>query len=301
MYSFRQAHKEDFEAISTLIASQNKYPETHCIHSDTGGDAQTILGEMNRLAGDDELRLVMSSVDGRLSGVLGCEFDLELGRGWLRGPFIVDSTADWSETAATLYDELLAVLPSSIHQLDTFLDIANTRGNDFYLSRGFKRIRLVHVYECPPPENDNQGSDQCEPLSLPDTEKFVVLHDSIFPGTYATGQRILDKMDGRHQVFVCRQEEEIIGYCCANIDDDTGEGAFDFLGVREDFRGRGIGRKLMQSALHWFFEVKKLPKVILVVHDDLANARSLYESVGFRLKYTGVHNRKSWELYLLFR
>ncbi len=32
----------------------------------------------------------------------------------------------------------------------------------------------------------------------------------------------------------------------------------------------------------------------LTVNDNLTNARSLYEKVGFRLQYTGVHTKKLW-------
>ncbi|PKN99343.1 MAG: hypothetical protein CVU42_08815 [Chloroflexi bacterium HGW-Chloroflexi-4] len=288
----QKAQLSDFEAIAKTIASQNQTPETHCIHSDTGQDTQNILGEMIRLDAEGEICFVTASVDGQVTAAMGCEFDLELGRGWLRGPFVAAGLDDWSATAARLFDGLLKVLPESIRQLDTYLNIKNIRGNTFYLSRDFERIRLVQVYECLPPQTNCHPGDGCEPLTREAPQGFIELHDMIFPGTYATGQRILDKIDERHQVFVYRNNGAIIGYCCANIDEDTGEGALDFLGVREDARGKGIGRLLVQTALHWFFEVKKLPKVILVVHDDLSNARSLYESVGFKLKYTGVHNRK---------
>ncbi len=291
----RLAQKGDFEAISTLIASQNKSPETHCIHSDTGGDEKCILGELNRLAGDDEIRLVMSSVNGHVSGVLGCEFDLELKRGWLRGPFIVEPLTDWQAMATLLFEELLNTLPVAIHQLDTFLDIANNRGNSFYFNRGFEQLRLVHVYVCPPPRKPVLVEERCMLLHPRQAKKFVELHDSVFPGTYATGQRILDKLDYLHRVFVYGKDDEVTGYLYAIIDDDTGDGSVEYVGVHEEARGKGIGRLLLQNALQWLFEVKKVPQTMLVVNDNLGNARSLYESVGFRLKYSGVHNRKIWE------
>lgn len=290
----QKARKEDFEAISALIAAQNKNPDTHCIHSETGLDAQSICNEMIRLDADSEICFVMTPVDGLVTSAMGCEFDVELGRGWLRGPFIVDCKADWNTTAVTLYERLLDVLPEPIHQLDTFLNIENQRGNAFYLQHDFRQLRLVHVYECQHPENHLKPSELCETLNPKQAQSFVELHNTIFPGTYADGQRILNKLDDQHQIFVWCQGNELMGYLYAAIDDDTGDGSIEYIGVREDSRGKGIGRQLLQTAMHWLFEVKQVPNVILVVNDDLANARSLYESVGFRLKYTGVHNRKSW-------
>ncbi|MHB8136476.1 MAG: GNAT family N-acetyltransferase [Anaerolineaceae bacterium] len=288
----RCAQKADFEAISKIIALQNQKPETHCIHSDTGEDAQIILGELIRLDAEGEICFFTASMDGRLMGVMGYELDEELGRGWLRGPFIADDRKDWTASADQLFDGLLDSLPESIRQLDTYLNIENLRGNNFYLGRAFKRLRLVHVYECLPSQKTIAPFDPYELLLPGEAQEFVGLHDTLFPGTYATGQRILEKIDGQHQVFVYKNGNEIMGYLYTVIDEDTADGSIEFIGVREDARGKGIGRQLLQTALHWLFEIKLVPKVMLVVNDDLSNARSLYESVGFRLKYTGVHNRK---------
>jgi ribosomal protein S18 acetylase RimI-like enzyme len=120
------------------------------------------------------------------------------------------------------------------------------------------------------------------------------LHDLVFPRTWATGQRIWDKLDDDHRVFVYPHGDELQGYVYAVIEEDTGNGSVELIGVQERARGKGIGRQLLQAALHWLFEVKKVPQTLLVVNDNLTNARGLYESVGFRLKYTGVHTRKEW-------
>jgi ribosomal protein S18 acetylase RimI-like enzyme len=288
----RQAHKADFELISKLIAFQNKNPETQCIHSYTGDSDQSIYSEIVRLDLSSGICFVMAFQADRLVGVLGSELDEELGRGWLRGPFIVENTADWNATASALLQGLLDILPASIHRLDSFLNIANTRGNDFYLNHGFKQLRLVHVYVTAPPESPLIHASTCQTLQPHQAQNFIDLHQTLFPNTYATGQRILDKLGDQHQVFVYPQGSEILGYVYAAIEEDSGDGSLEFVGVREDARGRGIGRQLLQTALQWLFEVKKVPQTILVVNDNLANARSLYESVGFRLKYTGVHTRK---------
>ena len=290
----KSANKEDFKIISKLIADQNKNPETHCIQSDTGDDYQSIQNEMDRLDLTSGIRFVIAFQNSRLIGTLGCELDEELGRGWLRGPFVIANTDEWENVAAALFQGLQNTLPATIHWLDSFLNIANERGNHFYLTNGFKQLRLVHVYVAGTPENLPGLSDPCEALNSNQTDKFVTLHESIFPRTYATGQRILDKLGDHHQVFVYTRADEILGYLYAAIDEESGGGSIEFLGVREDARGKGIGRQLLQTALHWLFEINKVPQVTLVVNDNLTNARSLYESVGFRLKYTGVHTRKEW-------
>jgi hypothetical protein len=46
--------------------------------------------------------------------------------------------------------------------------------------------------------------------------------------------------------------------------------------------------------MDWLFSVKSVAQVGLTVSDDQVNARSLYEKVGFAIKYTGLSARKEW-------
>jgi len=292
--SIRAAKAEDFETISKLIADQNKNPETHCIQSDTGNNYQSIQNEIIRLASEAGICFIMAFHNGELIGTLGCELDQELGRGWARGPFIISKTNEWEKVASALLQGLQNTLPSTIHWLDSFLNIANERGNKFYFAHGFQQLRLVHVYVAKAFENPLGNLSTCKPIDPLQAQNFVALHESIFAQTYTTGQRILNKLDNNHQVFVYTQGDEFLGYLYASIEEDTGDGSVEFIGVQEDARGKGIGRQLLQTALQWLFEGKKVHQAILVVNDNLTNARSLYESVGFRLKYTGVHARKEW-------
>jgi len=290
----KQAGRDDFGPIAKLIAAQNKNPETHCIQSDTGAEPQSVENEMLRLASESAICFVTAIQNDVLAGAMGCEFDEELGRGWARGPFIVAGTGDWEATANALLEGLQKILPSTIHWLDSFLNIANQQGNNFYLSHGFKQLRLVHVYTSNTFAGKFERSSSCAPLTPLRAQDFIALHDSIFPQTYASGQKIFEKIDGDHQVFIYSQDDEILGYLYAAIDEDSHEGSVEFVGVREDARGKGVGRILLQTALTWLFQEKQVNQAILVVNDNLTNARSLYERVGFQLKYTGVHTRKEW-------
>lgn len=297
--TIKKASAADFAAIAQVIADQNKHPEKHCIQSDTGPDARSIQNELARLDATGSICFVLALQNGTMVGVLGCELDEELGRGWVRGPFVLAEPGAWEDIACALLDGLQAALPAAIHWLDSYLNIANERGNQFYAAHGFKQLRLAHVYEAHPYGTtafDRLAGNAwgCAPLDPLQVQAFVTLHHQVFPRTYATGQRIVDALDGNHQVFIYTEGDELLGYVYTAIDEDSGEGSVEFIGVREDARGKGAGRKLLRTALDWLFETKKVPQAVLVVNDDLSNARSLYESVGFCLKYTGVHARKEW-------
>ena len=77
----QKAQPEDFLAIARLIAEQNKPPERHCIHSDSGEEGeQAIYQEMLRLDATAELCFVVARQAGQIVGALGSEVDEEAGR-----------------------------------------------------------------------------------------------------------------------------------------------------------------------------------------------------------------------------
>jgi ribosomal protein S18 acetylase RimI-like enzyme len=284
-----EASREDFPAIARLLAEQNETPESQCLHSGEG--YESILQTMIKWDEVSEIRFVVAVQNGRLVGVLGCEFDEELGRGWLWGPFAL--TADWKGLATDLLEQLLAILPAAIRRLDFFVNQVNQRAYRFYLAQGFQEPEVSHVYVAERHQTVPLLLDACRPLQPAQSGCFRALHDAIFPNTYYTGQDILDQLDADHRIFVAVQGEDLLGYVYAILD-ESGEGYIEFLGVQADARGRGLGKRLLLTALYWLFEVRDVSTVGLTVSDDQNNARSLYKKVGFRIKYTGLSARKGW-------
>jgi ribosomal protein S18 acetylase RimI-like enzyme len=283
----REAGRANFPAIARLISRQNQAPDLQCIHSGEG--YASILQTMIKWAEASEFCFAIALQDSQLVGALGCEFDESLGRGWLWGPFVL--TANWNELAVNLWHELLAILPPAIRRLDFFVNEANQRAYKYYLDLGFSKTKVSHVYVAPSPPMPLLVPEPCPPLEPALAAAFAGLHDLVFPNTYYTGAGILEQLDGEHQVFVCTRGDEVVGYVYAIVDEGF-EGYVEFLGVRSDKRGQGLGKQLLLTALDWLFWVKHVPQIGLTVADDQANARSLYEKVGFRIKYTGLSARK---------
>jgi len=294
--ALRLAEERDLAALAALIAGQNRNPETQCIHSETGESEQAVYEEIASLHGNGELCFVLAHDADRLVGALGSELDEEMGRGWLRGPFVLANGQAWENTAAALLDALLACLSPSIRRLDSFLNAANERGNAFYQARGFSRVTLVHVYSVPAPAAAGPPVPGVLALQAgaPLAPSFAALHDATFPETWITGQGLLARLGSDYHAFVHARDGQVVGYLVASLEVGSGEGIVDFIGVSPDARRQGIGRGLLQSAQRWFFQEKGVARVNLVVSDDKVDARTLYESVGFARRYTGVHTRKDW-------
>ena len=116
-------------------------------------------------------------------------------------------------------------------------------------------------------------------------DAFKQLYDALFPKAYYSADRVL-QMDSHH-VLVLAEGARVLGFAVASTEDGEA-GEVQFLGVAEESRGQGYGRRLLLSAVDWLLDEAGVSRVTLNMGDELVHARGLYESVGFRLRFTGV-------------
>jgi len=77
-------------------------------------------------------------------------------------------------------------------------------------------------------------------------------------------------------------DEGIIGHMILRFTDDTLETLrFGFVIVDDSKRGRGYGKKMLELALKYAFEILKANRVSLGVFDNNPNAFYCYKSTGF--------------------
>lgn len=272
---------DDFAALAEIIAAQNSQPATQCIHS--GDIAEAIAAEMNRLHDEGHFAMLQTEQDGNLVGLLGGELDENMAFLW--GPFVLNS--DWDGITSALWQQWQASLPEAITGQAAFLHVKNERGRAFYHARGFVEKQIAHIYVAPRPEQILPPSPQVRLFEERDAAAFNRLHDLIFTGTFETADKAIAAINEDRHIFVYPEGDTILGYCYA-ASDSQGEGYIEFIGVDEAARGKGVGKQLLLTALHWLFAAKNMPQVGLTVLDYRTNAQKLYEAVGFELLYTGV-------------
>ncbi|HNB53703.1 MAG TPA: GNAT family N-acetyltransferase [Anaerolineales bacterium] len=294
MLMIRLATPADFPALATFIETHNQNPSTHCIQSSTGEGAENLREEIEKLHSAGEMMYVLAEEADQLLGVLGCECAVSERRGWVRGPLIAPSAEPGPEAfpalAGRLFDAMSHALPAEIVFLDTFLNVENHRGQTFYTSLGFWVRSHHHVYVAPRPEQPKTPRLVCAPMPPAQLPVVQALHNTVFPGI-RTGEDVLQGLDEDHRVWVYAPEGDVMGYVFAVIESWAEGGYVEFLGVREDARGKGVGAALLATALHWCFAERGVPEVGLTVEDGNVNARSMYERAGFRLKYSGINQR----------
>lgn len=79
--------------------------------------------------------------------------------------------------------------------------------------------------------------------------------------------------------IVIASEESDVGYCISTINSD-GMGEIDSLYIKEEYRCKGLGRKMVKLALQWLNDNNVQRKIVVVLEGNNA-AIEFYRSLGF--------------------
>ena len=251
--AFRVAQRDDYKELASWLVAMGQPPEQQCLHTWSGQSADALWGQLLDYWDASELCYVVAWQDGRLVGAMGSEYDQELERGWLHGPHAAPE--DWDAIATALFTRALAELPGCIRQLDAYLNIENVRGRRFYARQGFtERESLSHEFWLTPADRVVSGDRRCRLLGRQHEASFKRLYRALFPTAYYTGERVLEMIGQSHQVLVVAQGDEVLGFAVVSVDESLSMGEIQFLGVREEHRRQGVGRRLLLAAIDWLLD-----------------------------------------------
>jgi ribosomal protein S18 acetylase RimI-like enzyme len=261
------------EEVARFIAERNCQPAQHIGY--LGEDPAAVAAELRELD-DDPLFAVAhdgAGEDAVLCGLLCADWDLEIGRVWLHGPW-----APNRQLMDLLYRALSAHLPAGADGHELFCDVANTAVVDFADRHGFAPHGWQAILRF-----TREQLDSLPPVRLPALapqlhDQFADLHDRAFPGTYAPARALLADPP---PILVETDGATLLGYAVLKLRPEYVDAQIEYLAVTESARGRGVGARLVAAALHEAFTDERYPVMDLVV--DNPAARRLYERAGFRL------------------
>jgi ribosomal protein S18 acetylase RimI-like enzyme len=81
-------------------------------------------------------------------------------------------------------------------------------------------------------------------------------------------------------IFIAESDGHMVGYITTRIDREAGKGRIPNLAVVEEFRGQGLGRKLIEHALD-YFRAEKLEFAVIETMAQNAIGQHLYPACGF--------------------
>ncbi|MDA8346892.1 MAG: ribosomal protein S18-alanine N-acetyltransferase [Thermaerobacter sp.] len=118
-----------------------------------------------------------------------------------------------------------------------------------------------------------------EEMRLPDVEQVLVTERKSYATPWSRRAFVSELTENAYAHYlVAKAGQRVVGYCGMWFIVD--EGHITNVAVHPDFRGRGVGRMLMQAAM----DLARLSggiRVTLEVRISNTIAQSLYESLGF--------------------
>ena len=287
---------EHLEDLIDFLAKVNARPEQHIAFlGETQEDIRHSLMSFEPPV-EQAFRLAQDE-NGQVLAAFGTEYDTVLKRTWLFGPFSAQTNLEAISDA--LYSELERNLPEEIELQELFCDLRNQECQKFAARHGFELYKDTAILSLArqqwhgvdrPTRTDRA---EIQPLSPQHFPAFAALHELCFPNTYYNPQQMCDLRDDVHHLLLAVRNDEVPGYIFFKGEPDINEGYIEFLGVAPEWRGKGIGRGLLQAALETIFAHPAIPRTHLTVNADNLAARKMYDSFGFTCERVARSFRKS--------
>lgn len=261
---------DDLAPVFELIFECQSSPETTCSY--LGDDPADIRSDLEGLDQPFTATLrIATTRDGALLGAAAVEWDEEPNLAWVYGPWL-SSQADDS-TAAALVRAMLEQVP--VDGAEMYAPLQHTAMARWSEELGWSAGSANLEFEGPAPQYpDGPGGVELRKAAAEDLAAVTALHESAFPGTYATAAQVLRPHD-EYTTRVAVDQGTLLGY--ATVSDTDGPSAYlDYVAVVPAARRRGIGRLLLADAAR----AGGFERIRLTVDDPRAEAIAFYEGIG---------------------
>jgi len=115
-------------------------------------------------------------------------------------------------------------------------------------------------------------------------QRFIELHDTIFPDVYISGKEIILDIGKNHFVFSLIENDLIKAYSVLFLRGNPRATA-EIIAVHPDYHHQGYGRTILSHLIYSAFNDFGLEAVDLIVDSDNANALDLYLKMGFIIEF----------------
>ena len=280
MVRFIKGDKNLIKDLSKFIGNINKHPEKNIGYL---GEETIEIEESLRedfTEEDMEKAFILAYENNKLAGTLGIDIDEEKGVGEALGPFIEGNNYKGMEKR--LFIEINKILPLSIKRINMYFNKENIMCKD--LSEMLLGEHLQDIYYMSLSKEDFKIMDNGKgrELEKEDYDDFIKLHESFFKNSYYSGKDIINRLNENKKIFVLK-DEVLRGYIYVEYKAKFKEGTVEFIGVKEELRGKGIGKKLLSLGVNWLFSKKNLENIKLTTSID-NKAFYLYKSLGFNIE-----------------
>ncbi|TQS74204.1 GNAT family N-acetyltransferase [Ornithinibacillus gellani] len=273
-------NKQELEETADLIALLNR-ENTHHIGF-CGQDKDEILDTLQHDFSDVDLdrSFAVMKKDGRITAALGLDINLDDGSAEMWGPFIRET--DWQKTATLLWQDILKKVGTQVNTFHGYYHVDHTRAAAFMQSIHAEAKDRHHTLTIHRKDFKCLSQQSVQELIPAQEPAFQLLHDRTFPKAYYSGATILTRRNEQQKIFYAEINGKLAGYVYVEGNPTFQEGNIEFIAVAPEFRGQGIGTKLVQRALQFLFDNLQIEVVTLSVMEQLSGAIQLYKRAGFQ-------------------
>lgn len=282
MVRFIKGDKNLIKDLSKFIGSINKHPEKNIGYL---GEETIEIEESLRedfTEEDMEKAFILAYEDNELVGVLGIDIDEEKGVGEALGPFI--ESDNYKGMEMELFIEINKVLSPSIKRINMYFHKDNKMCRELSEKLLGEYLKDIYYMSLHKEKFKEIANEEGKELREEDYNDFIKLHKDIFKDSYYNGKDIINRLNKNRKIFVLK-DEVLRGYIYVEYKEKFKEGTVEFIGVKEELRGKGIGKKLLSLGVNWLFSKKNLESIKLTTSID-NKAFYLYKSLGFNVEKT---------------
>ncbi|MFL7891082.1 MAG: GNAT family N-acetyltransferase [Anaerolineales bacterium] len=285
----RKIEDANLDEVISFVVHQNQ-DLTHNI-SYFGDTEEEIRADFSIIQPPAGYGFIATGDDGYVSGFLGVEMDLELGRSWLFGPLV--DQPDWNTIADQLYEASLDERPTQIADQEIFCHTQNTRVQEFAIRHGFTFHSEGAVLTLDISKYESHELFDIVEFDEIYSLQFAALHAELFPNTYYSAEQLIDLSKEDDKTLMLHLiNGNLVGYVFVQARPASKDGYIDFVGVAQGYRRQGIGRGLVRMAVEWAVERPYVDKITLTVNTGNEGAMNLYHSLGFVTEMVSRSYRK---------
>ncbi|UEJ84276.1 GNAT family N-acetyltransferase [Brachybacterium halotolerans subsp. kimchii] len=264
---------EDHETALRLILEMQSSASTACAY--LGRHEAGIREDLENLDQDwRETLRVSRGADGRVDGAVLIEWDTELDRSWVHGPWTRQGR--WEQQAPGLLESVIAQAPVARHEMYAAVENAQMAWLAERCGWAAGEANFEYAKELEDgPSALRMEDDAVRRANPADVPRLAELHEAEFPGTYASTSDLVEH-GGSYSTFVHAEGGGMLGYLSGQMQE--GDTLYvDFLAVAPDARRRGIARGLLDAAAHRM----GARTTTLTVDEHRPGAQRAYEALGF--------------------
>lgn len=276
MTTYLRIHASQLDMAAEWLANVNSQMTSHSGYC--GTSKEEILESLREDFMEGDSTSLVAELEGEtIEGLIGFDYEEKLAEVW--GPFHLSSDIP---TIMKLWNYARSEFPQ-LSEFSFFLHKDNIQQQTF-MDHMQAELRGKHLYyKIQQAAKAKPQKLTLEPFSTQDTQKFVELHDTEFPGTYYDAKKILDRSKQQgHTLYFAYLENTFVGY--TYFEEGTESIHLEYFALAPSYRGQGLGEELLRVTLDEVSSSGNLSTATLTVELVNDTANSLYEKVGFQVE-----------------